>query len=287
MTKQQPFTIKVFVTTGDPDGIRILERSNWTGLGLVFNRADFKQVQTRDEVNNAGVYILVGDTEDSSLPQVYVGEGDPVKPRLQSHFAKLVFWDWGVFFVTKDTSLNKAHVRYLESRLIELAGHAKRCTLTNAQRTKKPSLSSPEEADVESFLSDMLNILPLIGLDIFDTGPKEYSEREVLQLKAKGITAAGFDSANGFLVQAGSGVVTNSVPSIHSWLDTIRRDLLANGVIVEQDGAMRFASEYLFKSPSAAAGTILGRAANGRIEWKDAAGTTLKELQQQAVGEHK
>jgi len=42
--------------------------------------------------------------------------------------------------------------------------------------------------------------------------------------------------------------------------------------------------DYVFTSPSTAAAVVLGRSANGRIEWKDARGRTLKELQTQEVG---
>ena len=37
--------------------------------------------------------------------------------------------------------------------------------------------------------------------------------------------------------------------------------------------------DYTFNSPSTAAGVMLGRSANGRVEWKDATGRTLKDLQ--------
>ena len=52
---------------------------------------------------------------DGDLPTVYIGEGDPVRPRLESHSANKDFWTWLVFFVSKDDSINKAHVKYLEA----------------------------------------------------------------------------------------------------------------------------------------------------------------------------
>jgi hypothetical protein len=42
----------------------------------------------------------------------------------------------------------------------------------------------------------------------------------------------------------------------------------------------RFTQDYSFSSPSTAAAVVLGRSANGRIEWKDAQGRTLKALQE-------
>jgi len=34
----RPFSIRIFVPGGDPDGLRIVEKSNWTGVGVAFNR---------------------------------------------------------------------------------------------------------------------------------------------------------------------------------------------------------------------------------------------------------
>ena len=136
--QQRPFKITVFLPDGDPDGLRLVEKSNWTGVGVVFNRTNYKQVVGRTEFDKTGIYILVGSSEESSLPTIYVGEGDPVKDRLNQHYSKKDFWDWAVFFATKDNSLNKAHVKHLESRLLELAKAAKQCKLDNTQ----PSFAS-------------------------------------------------------------------------------------------------------------------------------------------------
>jgi Domain of unknown function (DUF4357) len=41
-----------------------------------------------------------------------------------------------------------------------------------------------------------------------------------------------------------------------------------------------FSQDYSFSSPSTAAAVVLGRSANGRVEWKAADGRTLKEIQE-------
>ena len=92
----RPFSIKIFLPAGDPDGLRLIERSLWTGVGVVFNRSDYKTVASRPEFLRTGVYVLIGPSEDSSLPTIYVGEGDPVKPRLDSHHSNKDFWTWAI-----------------------------------------------------------------------------------------------------------------------------------------------------------------------------------------------
>lgn len=37
----QPFSITLFATTGDPEGIRHVDKSNWSGYGVVFTKDCF------------------------------------------------------------------------------------------------------------------------------------------------------------------------------------------------------------------------------------------------------
>ena len=277
---QRPFSIRIFVPDGDPDGLRLVEKSNWTGIGVVFNRTGYKQVVSRSEFDRTGIYVLVGFSEESVLPTLYIGEGDPVKNRLNNHYSNKEFWDWGVFFVTKDSSLNKAHVKHLESRLLQLAKAAKQCRLNNTQTSLAPTLSEAELADVESFLLDMLNIFPLLGLGVFEkTATAKASKKDLLYIKAKGIEASGYEDPKGFVVTAGSGMFADETPSIHNGMSNLRAELLQQEVVIKGNDGFVFAENYVFSSPSTAAGVVQGRAANGREDWKTKEGKTLKQIQ--------
>jgi len=279
----RPFSIKIFVPDGDPDGLRIVEKSNWTGVGVVFNRTNYKQVVSRPEFDRTGVYVLVGESEDSALPTIYVGEGDPVKHRLNQHYSKKDFWDWAVFFVTKDSSLNKAHVKHLESRLLELAKAAKQCKLDNAQPSLAPTLSEAETADVETFLLDVLSIFPLLGLGVFEKTSTGRKPRNMLYIEAKGVTARGYEDPKGFVVCEGSQVYSGETPSIPQNAATLRKDLCEQGVISTEHTPWVFVQDQVFSSPSTAAAVVQARSANGRTDWKTKDGTTLKQLQSAAA----
>ncbi|QGQ23940.1 GIY-YIG nuclease family protein [Gimesia benthica] len=280
---QRPFSIKIFVPDGDPDGLRVVEKSNWTGVGIVFRRTNYKQAANRDEFLKTGVYILVGASEESSLPTVYIGEGDPVKARLDSHYSKKDFWDWAVFFVTKDSSLNKAHVKHLESRLLELAGDAKQCKLDNTQTSLPPSLSEAEIADVESFLLDILNVFPLLGLSVFEKTETSVKPRDLLYIKAKGVAAKGYEDAKGFVVMQGSQMVVEATPSLNQHYLSIRKDLIDQGIVVYQGQHYVFTQNQVFSAPSKAGAVITGGPTNGRTAWKTKEGTTLKEIQEASI----
>ena len=190
-----------------------------------------------------------------------------------------------MFFVTKDNSLNKTHVQHLESRLLSMARIAKQSNIENNQEALPPTLSEAEIADMESFLLDMLSIFPLVGLGVFEKTETTKKPTELLSAEAKGIKASGYEDAKGFVVVKGSQLVKGETPSLHQYLSTLRKDLLAQGVIVDNGQHYVFTQDQVFNSPSTAAGVVMGRTANGRIEWKTNDGKTLKELQTQAAGE--
>ncbi len=156
-----PTFIEILLSAGDPDGLRNIEKSNWSGCGIVVPRSLFGDARQRKELARTGVYVLVGPPEESGLPRIYVGEGDPIRPRLEKHASERDFWTSCIAFTSKDENLNKAHVQQLEARLIALAAQAKRCTLDNGNVPQLPSLSESDAADAEGFLAEMLLCFPL------------------------------------------------------------------------------------------------------------------------------
>lgn len=285
MSEPRPFSIRMFLPDGTADGVRIMTKSNWIGCGVVCPRALLPEAKGREEFGRPGVYVLVGPAEEGELPTIYVGQGDVVRPRLEAHFKEKDFWTWAVFFTASDGSLTTAHVRYLESRLVELAKEAKRAHLDNGNVPGRPALSEADRADAEGFLADLLSILPLVGLYAFERPRRSARHRAVLHIEARGVKARGEDAAGGFVVFEGSRAAAGEVPSIHDYLKAARRDLRRQGVLVSNGDHLIFAQDYTFSSPSTAAGVVLGRSANGRMEWKDAQGRTLKAIQEAAVPE--
>ncbi|MCL6546984.1 MAG: GIY-YIG nuclease family protein [Bryobacteraceae bacterium] len=283
MSKAQGFSVRIFIPSGEPDGLRIVEKSNWTGQGLVFPRAQFAEARQRDELKRTGVYVLWGPGESGQLPRVYVGEGDSVLSRLDQHAKQKDFWTHAAVFSSKDQNLNKAHVKYLEARLVALAAEAKRAELDNGNVPQLPVLSEADAADAEAFLADLLLCLPIVGVNVFEKAKAAGAQSRDLILRAKGIEARGQEAAEGFVVRAGSQAVKQEVPSIHSYLRELRRALVAQGVLEDAGDFYRLTQDYTFNSPSTAAGVLLGRSANGREEWKDAKGRTLREIQETAA----
>lgn len=284
MSLLKPFSLRIFVADGDPDGLRLVERSNWVGKAIVFPRALLPKIKQRAELNQTGVYLLLGPREDGEGEMVYIGEGDPVRPRLESHYAQKDFWNRAVCFVAAPGQLNKAHVQFLEANLVRLAKAAKRLPLDNANHPAEPSLSEADCADMQVFLENMLGMLPVLGIHAFEQAAPMAAvvAQTVLTCRGKGVVATGYEATQGFVVRSGSQAVAESVPSMQQHVRgmfDLREELIGNGVLVREGDHYCFAQDYVFSSPSTAAAVVLGRSANGRIEWKDAGGRTLKELQ--------
>ncbi|HOZ22763.1 MAG TPA: GIY-YIG nuclease family protein [bacterium] len=285
MNNAKGFSVRIFIPSGEPDELRIIEKSNWTGQGLVFPRSLYSEARKRPELKRTGIYILWGPAESGKLPRVYVGEGDQVLSRLDQHAKSKDFWTHACVFISKDQNLNKAHVQHLESRLVSLASGAKRSELDNGNAPQKPSLSEADAMDAEAYLDDLLLCLPILGVNFFEKPRPGGGGRHKLWLKGRGVEACGFDSPEGFVVLEGSMAAREEVASIHQYLSILRAALLQNGVLTDDGTTYRVTQDYTFSSPSTAGGVILGRSTNGRTEWKDKSGHSLKDLQEGTLTE--
>lgn len=183
------------------------------------------RIKSREEFNQTGIYLLIGPREDADGDILYIGEGDPIRPRLDSHYTKKDFWTRAVFFVAGPGQLNKAHVQFLEARLVKQALAAKRVPLENSNCPAEPSLSEADRADMEVFLGNMLSMLPVLGIHAFElpdskpSGERKDPSQVLLKCKGKGVTANGYDTTQGFVVQANSWVVPLSDEPRH-WRST-------------------------------------------------------------------
>lgn len=282
-----PFSLRIFVADGDPDGLRVVERSNWGGKALMFPRALLTQVRQRRELEQTGVYLLLGPRADGEGDMLYVGEGDPIRPRLESHYVRKDFWTRAVCFVATPRQLNKAHVQFLEANLVRLAKAAKRLPLDNANQPAEPTLSEADRADMLVFLDNMLGMLPVLGVQAFEqAGAPASKAATTLTCRGKGVEAQGYESSQGFVVKAGSQAVIDETASLRTTPAAyeLRRELISNGVLAQDEAVYRFTQDYVFNSPSSASDVVMGSVTNGRTAWKDARGRTLKELQAMEAG---
>jgi hypothetical protein len=272
-------SVRLYLAEGSATGILTAEIINWTGHVLASPRTRLDAALKRDELCRTGVYLLHGDSYEGDLPSVYVGEGDSIMSRIKSHAQDpdKDFWDRFVAITSKDLNLTKAHVRYLEGKLIGLLIAAKKCRVVNRTQPDFERLPEADIADMDSFLDEIQLILPVIGVDFLrrpvvasiaepDVPVNNVQFRLVHQ--SKGIAATAIEVDGEFVILAGS---TGSQQVSQSFSDkarAIRDQAMQSGRIVTY-GAQCFKvmEDIAFSSPSAAAVFLFGTSRNGRTDW--------------------
>jgi hypothetical protein len=233
--------------------------------------------------------LLFGKAESSTTkPKVYIGEAENVYGRLVQHVAEKEFWNESVVFISKDENLNKAHIKYLESRLFEIATLTARYELQNSNTPTRSSISESDQSELEEFIEYIKMLINTMGFKVFEPFIKDSLVASVnsenLYIKStKGANACGKRVADGFVIFKGTIITNDIVPSLSKGFKALRDELIENKLINEVNGKLEFMSDYLFSSPSSAAAVVLGRNANGLMEWKDNQGKELKAIEAQEI----
>lgn len=275
-------TIKTFLIDGDPNGRMSCELSNWTGKAYKIPRINIKECGDRTDLGNTGVYLLLGKDEEGA-DQVYIGEAENVLKRLIQHLTQKDFWNETIVFISKDENLNKAHIKYLENRLYDTARLAKRYKIENTVIPTQSSISEPDRAEMEEFLENLKILVNALGHKLFEekrellNKPKQ--ENTFYLTGPRGANAQGQLTSEGFVVLKGARIATATVPSISPSFLRLRESLINKGIITTNGDAMELNEDYIFGSPSTAAVIVLGRNANGLLEWKLQNGRTLKGVE--------
>jgi len=271
-------SLELFFIDGKPDGMLTAEVFNWTGHVLMTPRIQLGEALRREQAQYTSVYLLLGEREGA--PLAYIGEAEDVSERIRNHDARKDWWTQVVIITAAANNLNKAHVKFLEARLVEQARGAGKIELENGNTPPRPSLSEAAQANMEVFLDYVLMVLPALRIDIFlqntrpalavsmqTTGPATptfelKSERHGLRATAQLVNGE-------FIVQAGSRARSawGEGSEDHSYAQ-LYTELVKTGVLVEHEGYRVFAANYAFRSTSAAAAVIFGRPANGPNDWK-------------------
>lgn len=274
-------TIKIFLIDGEPNGRMSCELSNWSGKAYKIPRIKIKDCSDRNDLTSTGVYLLFGKDEEGK-DLVYIGEAENILKRLNQHLSQKDFWNETISIISKDENLNKAHVKYLENRLHTIALNAKRYKVENSIIPTQSSISESDRAEMEEFIENIKMLVNTLGHKVF------YEKREIKKKQiidrfyiksVRGADATGELTSDGFVVYKGSRATNSITASMGSNLINFRKKLIDSGVFTDKIDFLEFSEDYIFSSPSTAAGIVMGRNANGLLEWKLENGKTLKEYE--------
>jgi predicted GIY-YIG superfamily endonuclease len=284
--------LTVYMIDGTAYGPRLSEIGNWVGKAIYSPRAAVNKIMNRSEFDNPGIYCLKGDpTDDAFDEKIYIGEAENIKTRLKQHlsdpnkdFKELIF------FVSKDELLTKTQIRYLESRLVQLALEAKTAQIDNGNSPSLPTLHEADISDMEYFLEQIKLILPVMGFKflISSTVSSQKSNEssslsevhETYYIRTRTFKATMTETDQGYIVAKGSEAKKSLSNSCTETYRNMRRKLVETKIMVENGDKLIFAEDAVFNSPSAASNMILGRNSNGFTEWVNKSGKTFKEVQE-------
>lgn len=272
-------SLELFFIDGKPDGLLTAEVFNWTGHLLMAPRTQLPEALKRPEAKRTGVYVLLGELDDR--PLAYIGEAEEVGKRLKEHASTKDWWTSVVLITTASDVLHKAHVKYLESRLVEIARQIGSTPLENGNSPPRPSLPEAHISNMEFFLETLLMVLPAIRVDMFLSKKRT---REAKRNQGESATAPEFELINrkhGLTANArledGEFIVMEGSQARASWAgDTTDKtsywklfgELVQQGVLVLSGNTRVFSMDYAFSSTSAAGAIVNGRSTRGPTEWK-------------------
>jgi len=288
-------SLELYFIDGRPDGMLTAEVFNWTGHILMAPRTQISAALARKEARHTGVYLLMGERDGE--PVAYLGEGDDISHRIKNHDINKDWWTTVVLVTSAANNLHKAHVQYLEARLIEVAKSVGRVVLDNATAPGRPTLSEAAQSNMETFLDYLFMVLPALRIDMFlaSTRPDVVTTTPVVAAppvfelvnRRHGLEAKARLVEGDFIVDAGSlaRAQWSGQGSEDSGYAQLHAELLRMGVLVPQGDHAVFSQSYAFKSTSAAAAVVNGRPANGTIEWRVVgSGQTYKAWEAEQLG---
>lgn len=297
-------TIRILLNDGTITGIRYADIMNWTGQALVCPRSRISELRDWPESKRRGVYLLLGTSDEVDQEMVYIGEAEDVLGRITHHLNEKVFWREAILFTSKDPSLTRSDVEYLEARLYQLTKTAGRYGLINKNEPQKPPLSRSDEHGMEEFIDNIRLLLGALGHWLLEpiiphqsvtytlpTSPQtpttddisiSTSERanELLYLKTRNADAIGLRTYEGLVVLKESKATLNETPTLHDRYREIRKQLVNDKVMIFSQEGYVFSQDYLFSSPSKAACVLTGASTNGLTSWKTSDGIPLSRLEQ-------
>ncbi|WP_437595671.1 GIY-YIG nuclease family protein [Sorangium sp. So ce590] len=279
-------SIRIYLDGGEVSGIRHAELVNWTGQALLCPRSRVIELtQWETAVRRPGVYLLIG-SENIAQRDAYIGEAEIAAERIKTHLSGKDFWQEAIIFTSKDENLTKAHIKYLEARIIQLAKIAGRYRLINQKDETPVVLPRADKDAMEEYLNNARILLGALGHRILDPiiGQPSSHNSQLMRLfyAIKGASASGTVTDDGFVVFKGSTALTQVHESIRpSGYAALKEGLIKSGKLIKRGDALQFTSDTLFSSASAAAAVVYGNSANGRICWKTQEGQTLKDIEEE------
>ncbi len=288
----RPQTIQIYLPAGDPRGMRVAEITTRIVRVIEVPRSQLADFFKMPEAQQVGVYFLMGELSEAGLQRAYIGQSGNVGTRLVQHNQGKDFWNRALVMISLTNSMTQTHALFLEWFAIAEATKAGRYSLENGNTGSQPYTPAPLQADCHEIHETAATLLATLGQPIFEplTGSQTHANGEgeettLFHCKGPAANGVGEYTSEGFVVHKGSTARIEIVASIKGTSqERFRQQLVTDGVLALNGDNYVFTRDHLFASPSMAAIAVLGRSANGWLEWKTEQGQTLDGAKRQVTG---
>lgn len=275
-------SMELFLANGTAESLITAELSNWNGKAIKIPRIEVPECK-RDDLKGVGVYFLFCKEDDDS-DSVYIGEAENIQERLVQHIRdyssekEKYYWNTAVVFIGRD--LNKALIRYLENRLVEIARTSKRYLVLTKNTYRNTVMKESQVAAMEEFIDNIKTLISTLGYKVLEPiiqndGASSIDD-EMLYLNIGNAEATAMITTEGFVLMSGSSVnEKTTMKSLSAGMVKLRNKHLDSGKVKD----WKTIEDILFSSSSAAADFVLGYSVSGPATWKDKNGRTLKEIE--------
>lgn len=283
----RPQTLQIFLPHGDPQGIRIAEITTRIVQVIEVPRSLLADFLKMPESHQVALYFLFSEEEDGSNRRAYIGQTGDLRARLVKHDKEKEFWEQALVLISRTNSMTQTHALFLEWLCIQEARKAGRYSAENGNSGSKPHTPPPLEADCYEVFETGHILIATLGYPIFDSIAKKVEDAkpdEMFYCTGSGANGRGIYTEEGFVVLQGSVGRRENVPSLIGTAgERLRQRLIDTGVMRVEGDTVIFVKNHLFRSPSMAALSLMGRTCNGWVDWKNDDGETLDAVKRQEV----
>lgn len=278
-------SVRLFLIDGDPNGrYQIDMTAGITRAYKIPRSLILESFDVIDELQHPAVYFLFckNDSDETEKPySVYIGETENPKERFVDHLRKKDWFEEAVIVLTSNDFLNKAHVKYLESKFIQLAFDAETYEIRQGKASNSPRLSDADISDLQIVIRETKILLPALGFKFLEKSEKralkqkaKEAGRQLFLKQGKDVNAEIIQTESGITLIKGSRVRAKIAPSCPKKAQRLRNEY-----------SKKINTEYTLledielPSLNAAAAFVTGNSISAPENWKTIDGVSLKEIE--------
>jgi hypothetical protein len=278
----KPQTLTIHLLHGKPEGVKILEIQNKNLRMYIVPRQYIPIIKDRSDLEQPAIYFLINETQE----KLYIGEAENSYKRISQHDSK-VEWDTALICISTNNALDKASIKYLESKFINKVSSIGNIELSNKTKPDPNNLHEFRISEISEFQEYIELAITSLGFSFLTEVEKSDLDKKVEGeeywiLKSRKSEVKGIMIDTSFVILKGSlinGDSTESFKLRNPNAEIRRKELISAHCKRLDNGLYQVLKDITtFKSINEATGFAVGSSMNAWINWKNIEGKTIDEV---------